>query len=647
MLDTSPELIQSPFNSNPFGADVPGIASMPGDKDYRTIGWCEEVLSEDHGFLKSQKGYDQIDRALDAIIGENYEIASGKGAVSRTRTNRVAQCAEDIAADITDTDPFWEYQTANRRFEQHASAFGKLATNWYQGNSGPMLLASIIKYSLPAGTGYGHLTWNANKQDLDLTALDPRNALCHRPTNFDDIQSSMAVTVQQWMPVGYIKQKYGVDVKAEADSSPAEVSSGKQTGGLIAYLTGNMKGPKPPKFPVAALKIMYLTDPRKNERSARMAVGNFENGKEINNWSYIVQPGDELWPNKRMIVWVGNHLLYDGPNQYWHGQFPVLKFTISPWPWSFLGKAPLADLLPLNDSLNGILRVIDNHCAQVANPGSVHDKNSVSQSQFNQFDTTRPGYKIMQNPMAGKGIQIINPPPLDAAVFNHRDWLGTEIRELGGVTDFAQLAHLNQLPSNDSLDTIMGSMTARNRYRSRIIESFIGGRSGLAMQLAFGFSQYYTLPMRCQILGPGGVMVEDYDYDPKNLLPAYPHDNDVDSTGSPLAAALARGPLPRYERAKEFMQRFAFKIAPSSFLNSARVQDQLMRFQLFRAGVLDVWTLWEALGIPNTGILPDNVRTIPERLAYQQQIGLIPAISPTGRKATAQDTPRLKVSESG
>ena len=74
-----------------------------------------------------------------------------------------------------------------------------------------------------------------------------------------------------------------------------------------------------------------------------------------------------------MIAWVGKQMIYDGPSQYWHAMFPVLKFTISPWPWSYLGKAPIWDLLPLQDSLNSVLRVIDDHVAQVANPGSILD----------------------------------------------------------------------------------------------------------------------------------------------------------------------------------------------------------------------------------------------------------------------------------
>jgi hypothetical protein len=362
-----------------------------------------------------------------------------------------------------------------------------------------------------------------------------------------------------------------------------------------------------------------------------------------NNWSYIVKPGELLYPNKRMFCWVGKHMIFDGPSQYWHGMFPVLKFTLSPWPWSYLGKAPLWDLLPLQDSLNSVLRVIDDHVAQIANPGSIMDKNSVSRSTYDQFDTRRPGWKAFQNPLAGKGIQIVNPPPLEPIVPEHRDWIQKEMREISGVNDLNQMLHLNQMPQNSTVDAILNGMTPVNRYRSRNIECFV---QELATMLAYNFSQYYTLQMRVTIAGSGAVTQEDFDYDPESLIPAFVHTSDLDVSGSPNAMALARGPLPRFERAKEFLRRFTFKIAPGSFLNAAQIEDKMMAFQLFRAGVLDVFTLWEKMGIPNIGTLPDNVRTIPERLAYQQQIGIIPTVSAAGAKASGEAAPRQVIKES-
>jgi hypothetical protein len=344
-----------------------------------------------------------------------------------------------------------------------------------------------------------------------------------------------------------------------------------------------------------------------------------------------------------MIVWVSNKILYDGPSFYWHARFPILKFTLSPYPWTWLGKAPVWDLLSLQHSLNRLLRVVDDHAAQVAQPGSVHDKNSVSRSEFSSFDTRRAGWKIYQNPLAGKGIQIVNPPPLDQSIWKHIEWIQNEMNELSGVADIGQLMNLRQLPSVDSIEAIVHQMTPALRFRSRIMEAFT---RELAMQLAYNFTQFYTLPMRVIELGPGGTTQDDFDFDPGSLLPDYVHDKDFTAQGEIDPAALLRGPLPRWQRAQEFLRRFVFKISPGSWLNSAQAEQKMIYLQLTRAGWMDIFTLWEILGIPNIGVLPDNVRTIPERLLYQEQLGLSGDINAAGRKASGQEQPRVVMKES-
>jgi hypothetical protein len=152
--------------------------------------------------------------------------------------------------------------------------------------------------------------------------------------------------------------------------------------------------------------------------------------------------------------------------------------------------------------------------------------------------------------------------------------------------------------------------------------------------------------MRVIELGPGGTTQDDFDFDPGSLLPDYVHDKDFTAQGEIDPAALLRGPLPRWQRAQEFLRRFVFKISPGSWLNSAQAEQKMIYLQLTRAGWMDIFTLWEILGIPNIGVLPDNVRTIPERLLYQEQLGLSGDVNAAGRKASGQEQPRVVMKES-
>lgn len=631
-----------------------------------TIAWLTEAVAESEAFLAAQPGWSKIGKSIDTIMSmDETDELDPRSALSQTRTNRIAKISEDIAALMTDTKPFWDYAVSNRRFEQTAANYGKLATFWYQGRNIDLRLADAIKYYVAAGTGYIHLFWNSEIGDVDACAEDPRNVLPVRPVNYESCESCLGIIVKRKVPVNYIKDRYKVNATADSDGSSItwleklRDSAADIVSPIWKFSKSTKAEPDLPRIPTCTLYTMYLKDDRKNTSKdlgtkftgKPREMGEFmdgqgdDAGKRIpaNNWSYIAKVGDPLYPHRRTITWVGNQIVYDGPSFYWHDQFPIIKLTLQPYPWSWLGKAPVWDLLRLQTSLNRLLRVVDDHAAQVAQPGSVHDKNSVSRSVYDTFDTRRAGWKIYQNPLAGKGIQIVNPPALDASIWEHIKWIIEEMDELSGVTDVSQMMKLNQLPSTSTVESILNSMTPALRFRSRILEAFT---RNLAMQLAYNFTQFYTLPMRVVILGPGGIVQDDFDYDPGTLVPDFVHADDFDTQGSPTADALVRGPLPRYDRAREFLRRFAFKITPGSLLNAAQVEQKMIYLQLTRAGWMDIFTLWEILGIPNIGVLPDDVRTIPERLQYQASLGLNGDVNAAGRKASGEAPPRIVAKES-
>jgi hypothetical protein len=155
--------------------------------------------------------------------------------------------------------------------------------------------------------------------------------------------------------------------------------------------------------------------------------------------------------------------------------------------------------------------------------------------------------------------------------------------------------------------------------------------------------------MRMAILGPGGVTLEDFDYDPGSLIPDHVHASDFDESGNVTPEAMARGPLPRYDRAKETLRQMTMHIAPGSLLTSSELMDKMLYLQLARMGALDTLTLLEKMGIP-------NAEKVLQRLTVQAQMGM-QAESPVGRPPSGQQPPQMqprtdgtggiKVSESG
>lgn len=634
-----------------------------------TLDWLNRKKEEGEAFLAAQPGWAQIQKSIDAIMSLDEGDGIGalnlmtRGSLSQTRTNRIAKIAEDIASQLTDTKPFWDYAVANRRFEQHAEIYGKLATFWYQRRNIDLRLADAIKYYVVAGTGYIHLFWNQDIGDLDAVAEDPRNVIPIDPTGYESLESCRGVIVKKKVPTSYIRDRYGIEVKSETDGTNMTLleraydTAAQIVGPIWASMkNGNAASNDLPRIPTVWLYTAYLKDNRNNTRkdlgerftNKPMEMGNFIDDPEqgrvpADNWSYVVKVGEPLYPNRRMIQWVGARKLVDQPSIYWHGQFPLIKITLAPQPWSWLGKAPVWDLLSLQRALNKLLRVVDDHAAQVAQPGVIMDKTNVSKSTGQSFNTRAAGWKIFQNPMAGKGIQIINPPPLDQGIWEHIKWILEEMQQISGLTDMTQLMNLGQLPSNSTVESIMRAMSPAIRFRSRIMEAFT---RTFAEQLAYNFTEFYTFAQRVTILGPGGITQDDFDFDPGTLMPDYVHTDDYDASGNLKPESVMLGPLPKYNRAKEFLRRFAFKIQPGSLLSAAQTEQKLVYLMMWRGGIIDTFTLWEIFNVPNIGNLPDGVRTVPQRIKWCQENGLGGAVSSEGRKASGQEGPRVIMKES-
>lgn len=645
---------------------------MPADKippaaesyGYRVIGWAKEAIEESDGFLRGQRGYDRIDESIDAVMGKQEDLRLPN--LSSTSCNQVGKSFFDMCSGLTDIKPFWEFRTYNKRFESNCSIYGKLSEHVWLQRGMDMSFFYAVQYAVAGGTSYLEPYWDTQIGDLKAEAWDPRDVLPIRPSNSPSIQDAYGVITRKARTVNYVKYlvKYvfGRDdlvkyVQADRDGSIVASSLRNTRVGRIMATLGDspfrqrLFGEKAqkdiPRIPTCDIFTMYVADDTRNESSKPVYMGSFDKQlNPLNNWSYIVQPGDPLYPRKRMVVFMQGmpEPVYDGPSPWWHGKFPYPKLTLDPVPWSYLGKAPVWDLLSLNRSLNKLLRVYDDWCERLARPDVIGDATSISQHDIDKIDSRRAGKKIRAKNLMGKNaLQILGPDPLPADFWKGVEYYEAKIKELSGTQDISNLMQLNQMPSSDSIETMMESMSLTWRMRSRVIEVFM---REYAEMMAYNFTQFYNLPMRLTILGGEGVTLQDYDFDPGSIVPDFVHSADFGEDGLPHQSALDRGPLPRYDRAREFLRQFSFHIAPGSLLASSELQRKLMYLQLSRAGLIDHWTLLDVLGIPNVGVPPNNVNTITERLIEEMKLGLGMAVNPAGRKASGQESPRLTMKES-
>lgn len=636
--------------------DLPPLttdAAQFGTKDWDIVQWCEERLERGIHFVEGQIGYDKIDEAAKAILsyeaGNVISYSPVKG-LSKTRANLVAVTAEDIVASLTDVRYFWNYKTQNAKYSKQCSLTNKGGEMWYKNQNADLRIGDSMRFYAMGGTGYVHFYYSREINDFRVESIDPRHVFPIDPPTSYEIQDCKGIIMRMPRTPDWVKEEYGKTVAPE--SSP----KGKWFGWLLRTLDGPASGnggplsrkaaaDKPiPHTPTVFVNTMYLKDNRTNKSQDTLYMGPWKNGQPQAPWSYKVKPGGQLYPFKRMLVWGGGALLYDGPSPYWHAKFPLVKFTLNPWPMSWFGKAPLTDTLPLNESINKNLRVIDDHAAQVAEPATIGDRN-VSRAEMNKVNTRAPGMKIRTNMASGKGIQIVPPPPLDSIIWEIIKWCEEKIPQMAGVANLGAIASLNQIPSDDTIDTLMKTMTPGNRLRSRILE---GCYKELAYMFLYNFWEWDSLPRREAMFGPAGVTKEDFDYSPGSGVPDDVPDGEEGDIASTIDALQANEPRQLYERGKAMLLGIACEFDPSSLLNSAAQQELMKYFMLAKMGYVSVFTLMEKMGISN--FAPEGLQVPADelgRLALQQQLGVGMIANAQGRKASDQAAPAMGMNSGG
>lgn len=640
-------------------------APPPAGSDYeqKVIGWMSEAVSEGEAFLRSQPNFSTIDECIRNIMSFDDKAAMIPAALSRTRCNDFGKIALDLRSGLTDTKIFWEYTNNNHRYDQSAVMATKLAKAWWLNSQADMRFVDGIAHCLAAGSAAIRLIYDRASGEQRLQAWDIRDVLPVRINDYLDYDSGFAVIARKENTVNYLRALYprkASQIVADRDGTSLRLGTGTLAGKIAqvaspllrGILRDSQRSQSSLKVPSCDTFTIQVKDDSLNRTGQTVLMGPHDSqGRPEAPWSYAVEPGDPLYPRGRVIVCTKTCVLYDGPNIYWHGRFDFLKLTLDQWPFSFLGKSPLVDLLDIQGDLSRCVRNIANQLGKIERPDLIGDKNSVPRAQWEKLDTALPGLKAMQNPTMGKGIQIGDPSrnaQIIPVLIQLAEFYASKMRNLSGAEDVTNFAKVAQIPASETVERIMEAMSPAIRARSRTLEAFL---RPLAQMVLANFMEFYTQAKTVRILGPNGAVLEQFDLDPGTLVPDYIHSEDFDAFGNLTPKARERGPRSRYDRALTFMGSFNFVIQPGSLLAASEVTRKLMYLQLARAGYLDAVTLLETLGVPNLGVPPDMPTDVIGRLKWQAANGIGMSANSAGRKATAQQMPQMrsdgKISESG
>ena len=667
----------------------------------KLMGWLDEAIAEGDGFIQQDPNYHKMAEGMAYVSGDHKLGVQGitpgtLGDIERFTLNLCRRAAQAHVSALTDLKPTFGWRSLNPKYAPTADLLNKLTIAWYLNNMADVAFADVMKIAWACGTADMMIEWDTRKQDHLIIAKDPRDTLPIRPSRYGSVQSWEGVIFREVHSVNVLRDQYphlAHHIVPTADGLLASIrglfqriAPPMQTpADTLSGLSGVPRGAGPVRSGDTLYYRTYLTDRSRNLKSVPVVVGD-----PTKPWAYTVEPGELLYPNKRLIIRTDRALLYDGGAPYLHGLYPFVRFM--PWhlPWFFLGQSALADLTPVNDAINRLGRGVLLGMEQWLNRSTVIDTNAVGETAARVYNARRPGQNIK---LRGQVIDVdkaFKPvegpqPQILAMAAQFLTELTGRFESLAGTGNLEALQQLKQLPAENTIEKFYQAMTPELRLEGRMFEAFLRDAS---QQILYNTLQFQTSAKRVHLLGDAGQTLEDFDLEPGTLLPAM-----QPTTLDPMTGMQVPNPdydpafdqtKPRAQRAKAMAQLMAFVVAPNSVLAFNAQEEKMMDFQLARMGYLDIWTLMERLERPNMGAPPPiplaplkeptpqelqeglltgrfipnpqmpgsflemrSPVTITERLMAQQMLGIGMTQNPAGRKASGGDSPKVEDKDGG
>lgn len=643
--------------------------------DPRVLNWIREAVAEGERVNRSDPSWPNIDQAMQYVLGEQLP-GNRPPYLTSVVVNQTKKAIRTHVSALTDIRPLFSFRSQNPKFQLQGDILNKRTVAWWVNTFADLALADAIKYALTAGCSDVLLEYDPSYQSGEnrMIARDPRDTLPIRPGRSGSIQEWEGVILRDAFSPNALRAAYpdyGDTILRESD---AGTSWGWSTytrfrqrqavsSGIISPVLEGLATPATMAkgSPEVHLYRVFLKDRSRNLTEKPILMG-----KPGTNWAYTTGPGEALYPRGRLIVCTERAVIYDGPNPYWHGMFPVARLRLDPWPWSFLGLGLTHDLMPIQDAINRMTNDMLTVFSQSVNRGTIADSKAVPESVHRRFDPRAPNWKMRVNNAMGEAFKLVDPPQLPAWAMNLLQLLVQKHEDLAEMANLQELLKLRQMPSGDTIEKYYNAMTPGLRQEGRLLEAFL---REIAEMLKVNFFQFESKAKRIMMLGEAGETLDDLDWDPDNMIPAMaPEDpgyvKELDKA------------LPLHLRAQFFHKLFTFWVAPNSILAMHAQEQQMKYVQLARQGYLDYWTLMEMLEVPGVGAPPPiplpmkdwkpeehvdpatgipqppplvirDPITITERLQAQMQLGIGQTVSSAGRKASGQEPPKAEEKSDG
>lgn len=605
-----------------FYDTAPDARALVGDGYERQIQyWREQFRQEAFDTARLNEELKKIPNYIKAIQGEFWDRRRPRYK-STFYSNRIDKARVDNLALLTDSRPSIDVYSRRAELQDQSKILRRVLEHEWLEKTMDLDLVRVADIAKLMGTGFWKIA-AYYPGTMKVTACGPDSVLPVQP-GFG-IQESTGVLYKTWKAISFYKKRFPFDADGiEREASIFDVRAGNAKynrpdnmdeyiwNGLSPAMQRAMSAANPPPeaqssiFKSVELQEIYVDDPSINESRRPVLMRHPYWPLDAYNWWYWVQPGEPLYPRKRLLVFGGRKRLYDGPSPFWHGLYPFAALKLNPVPWSFWGLSQYRNLLPINAAINDIVAGVLDMVKRALNPQAITKTGAIPPASWKEFFSDMPGAKLYMGPMSqvNTDLRYMDPPNIPAYVFQMLlQYLIPEFDKMSNAVDINSLAKKKQMPSGETIDQMRDTLNTSLRLEERYLEVFL---RDVGVQGISNIFQFYTTKQRMMKWGGDGVTLDDFDTDPGSLVP--------DTA------------LPKWDHWKNF----GLLVKPGSVHGGAKDREKLYAMNLYGRGALPLQELYRILEMPNPGELK-------QQLMQEKQEGL----APTGK------TPRSRSQKDG
>lgn len=583
------ELPRGPIYKDPESSAKPDYTEQYTDG---MLQWRDEAYREAVRFRRMCPEENRVQTHMKYIEGNHWDQFGRRAAFkSKFYINKTGAARLNHLSILTDTRPDIEITATVPEHKAIAEINDGVIRKEWMNNDMDLSLVSVTDIATVTGTGFWKIGGAAPGM-MNVMPCGPDMVMPIQP-GFH-LQQSTAVLYRTWKPEHWVIAKFPMHADKIMKEGRANNYIGQesqyQKPDYLDQWTWQAMAPQFRRmlsranaspidtvargyFRSVEWQEYYIDDMRVNNSTQEVVMRDPFLSPESHNWWYVVKPGERLYPRKRLVIFAGNALIYDGPAPYWHGLYPFACLRLNPVFWNFWGLSKYRDMVPVNCAINEVIAGALDLIKQALMPTVIAKTSSISAEAWRQYFPGMPGAKIaITNPLANvqQDIQFSQPPNIPAYVFQVlQQYLGPEFDKLSGMMDMSSLYGKKQVPGGDTIEQMRDSVQGPYRLEGRYIETFL---RDAGLQALSHVLQFYSFQRRMELIGASGISHTDFDKDPFTLIPANMNKFD-------------------------FWKQFPLTVAPGSMHGGAKDRHKLLMIQLFSLGAISRGKLLQELEI--------------------------------------------------